>query len=115
MEQALKQQIGAAVRQARRRARLTQERLAEAIGKSAEAVSNIERGLALPTILTLMDIARVLDVPLSKLIGGLSLESAKAPKRLALEMQLRSVAEDLDDRLLETAVKIVSALSELRR
>jgi transcriptional regulator with XRE-family HTH domain len=115
MEQALKQQIGVAVRQARKRAEMTQERLAELISKSAEAVSNIERGLALPTLATLLDITQALDVPLSSLVSGISAKKPKPPKRLALELQLQAAMDQLDDRLLETAIKQISILIDLRR
>lgn len=115
MEQVLKQQIGVAVRQARKRAEMTQETLAELIGKSAEAVSNIERGLALPTLTTLLDITRALDVPLSSLVSGIPAKKSKPPKRLALELQFQAAMDQLDDRLLETAIKQVSILANLRR
>ncbi len=89
--------------------------MADLIGKTAEAVSNIERGLSLPTLLTLVDIAQVLHVPLSALVGELATKTKKAPKRLALELKLQAASEGLNDQLLEIAIKLVSALSDLKR
>jgi transcriptional regulator with XRE-family HTH domain len=114
MDDVLKQQIGLAVRDARKRARLTQEALAERIGKSAEAISNVERGLALPTLSTLIAMARALDVPLSRLVAVPGEEVAKPAKRVALEFQLQLLISRLDDRALETALRQIEALSELR-
>ncbi|MGY0715322.1 helix-turn-helix transcriptional regulator [Azospirillum argentinense] len=115
MEEALKRQIGVAVRGARKRAGLTQEELAGRVGKSTEAVSNIERGRALPTLTTLMELARALDEPLPRLVADVPVGTPKAMKRLTLELQLRSLADQLDDRVLEVAVRQVSALADLRR
>jgi transcriptional regulator with XRE-family HTH domain len=65
----LKSQIGLQVRAARRQQGLTQERLAELIGRTPESVSNIERGFALPSIETLDVIAQKLGVPLAQLVS----------------------------------------------
>lgn len=115
MDATLKQQIGLALRAARKRGSLTQEELAERIGKSPEAISNIERGQALPTLGTLIDLSVALNEPLSRLVEGLSAESPKPANRLRLELQLRSVIDQLDDRTLEVALKQISALGELKR
>lgn len=60
--------IGSRVRAFRKQRCMTQEDLAEAIGKTVETVSNIERGKKLPGLSTLGDIQEVLNVPLSELI-----------------------------------------------
>jgi transcriptional regulator with XRE-family HTH domain len=115
MEEALKLQIGVAVREARKRAQLTQEELAERVGKSTEAISNIERGRALPALTTLLELAHALNEPLQYLISDLPKGQAKAMKRLTLESQLRALVDQFDDRLLEVAVGQLKLLSELRR
>lgn len=60
--------IGLRVRQAREAAGLTQEKLAELVDRTKEAISNIERGVNYPTIETLQRIADALDVSLSYLL-----------------------------------------------
>lgn len=47
---------------------LTQEELAEKIDRSVETISNIERGLSVPSDATLHRLARVLKVPVDDLI-----------------------------------------------
>ncbi|WP_238193808.1 helix-turn-helix domain-containing protein [Methylobacterium frigidaeris] len=56
--------IGTRVRRAREGAGLTQEALAGAIDRSKEAISNIERGVNLPTIDTLQRICDVTGIPI---------------------------------------------------
>ncbi|WP_177302911.1 helix-turn-helix transcriptional regulator [Methylobacterium sp. 174MFSha1.1] len=56
--------IGTRVRRAREAAGLTQEALAGAIDRSKEAISNIERGVNLPTIDTLQRICDVTGIPI---------------------------------------------------
>jgi transcriptional regulator with XRE-family HTH domain len=113
MQDNLKIRIGIAVRHARSNADLSQEELANRIGKSAEAVSNIERGLALPTIETLLSLASVLGVPLLELIGEPELDEAKSKHRIALECQLDAAAQRLDDRVLEVAILQMEVLAKL--
>lgn len=61
----MKTHIGVRVKTARQSKSLTQEQLADAIGKAVETVSNIERGAMLTGIDTLRRIAQALEVPLA--------------------------------------------------
>ncbi len=63
MSDGLKRSIGHRVLAARTHAGLTQEQLAAEIGRSVEAVSNIERGLSLPTLETMDRIAKTVEMP----------------------------------------------------
>ncbi|MGW1532351.1 helix-turn-helix domain-containing protein [Streptomyces aureus] len=60
--------IGDRIRDTRRKAQLSQERLAELAGIDRQAVNRIEQGHAAPYIDTLIRIAHALDVPLSDLV-----------------------------------------------
>ncbi|MBN9071364.1 MAG: helix-turn-helix domain-containing protein [Rhizobiales bacterium] len=114
MRDQLKARIGIAVRHARVTAGITREDLGTSIGKSAEAVSNIERGIALPTIETLLELAAALDVSILDLIGEKDVSSQKSTKRVELELQLGSAAKKLDNnRLLAVAITQVDALARL--
>ena len=104
----LKHTIGRRVRTARDDAKLTQELLAERIDRSPEAVSNIERGLSLPTLDTLDRIATTLGVPLVYFLDmppdGLS------PRRAEVEAKAQLVLRGLTDRDAEIALGILELL-----
>ncbi|AWB20540.1 XRE family transcriptional regulator [Methylobacterium currus] len=65
MKATLNYAIGTRVRRAREAAGLTQEALAGSIDRSKEAISNIERGINLPTIDTLQRICDVTGINIS--------------------------------------------------
>lgn len=113
MVDTLKQALGLRVQAARRRARLTQEALAEKISRTPESISNIERGVQLPTIETLADLARVLDVPLPELVEGIAGRKV-APERLQIELQLRETTRTLSDADLKMALELVQVLARAR-
>jgi HTH-type transcriptional regulator / antitoxin HipB len=52
--------VGAAVRAARKRARVSQVALAEAAGMTQPSIARLEKGLVSPTVITLDRIARAL-------------------------------------------------------
>jgi transcriptional regulator with XRE-family HTH domain len=58
----LRNNVGRRLRQIRRQKDITQEQLAEAVGVSAESISNIERGKNAPSFETLEKLAAVLEV-----------------------------------------------------
>jgi transcriptional regulator with XRE-family HTH domain len=68
MSNDFKRIVGKRISAARKAQGLTQEQLAEAIDKTVETVSNIERGVKLCGLATLEDIRKVLNVKLSELI-----------------------------------------------
>jgi len=56
--------VGAAVRAARKRARVSQVALAEAAGMTQPSIARLEKGLVSPTVITLDRIARALGTEL---------------------------------------------------
>jgi transcriptional regulator with XRE-family HTH domain len=62
--------IGRNVRAAREAAGLTQLLLSERTGIAAPHVSRLEAGTHLPSVITLMRVADVLEVPISSLLEG---------------------------------------------
>ena len=66
--------FGLRVHAIRKEAGLSQEALAEAAGLHSTFISNIERGYRLPTIATLLRLAKGLGVPPSSLVDGLDHE-----------------------------------------
>jgi len=69
-------QIGAAAREARKRAKLTQEDVAERLGISPEVYGRMERGITTPSVPTLKKICQALGVTASSL---LMVETLKPP------------------------------------
>lgn len=63
--------FGDRVREERLVAGLTQEQLAEAAGLHPTFISNLERGYRVPTVVTLVKVARGLGVEPAQLAAGL--------------------------------------------
>lgn len=62
------EQLGAAIRELRKAAGLSQRQLAENSGIAKQAITNIERGATLPTLRTLERLAIALHVPPSEVL-----------------------------------------------
>ncbi|HYI02550.1 helix-turn-helix transcriptional regulator [Hyalangium sp.] len=69
MEKPLSSILGVAVRNARVRAGLTQEDVAERIGMASEVYGRMERGQMLPRVENLRRLCLVLNVPPHELLG----------------------------------------------
>lgn len=110
----LKQQIGLKVRAARLKRSLTQEQLAERVDKTAESISNIERGHVTPPLDTLSRIAQELDTPLTFFFEDIGSPRVVARSRLELEHRLRGLGEELTDGELRLSVSIVEAIRSQR-
>lgn len=63
--------IGASIKEARRRKNITQEQLAESIDTTKSAISRYELGKREPSLAQLYKIAQVLDVTVEDLMGGI--------------------------------------------
>jgi transcriptional regulator with XRE-family HTH domain len=63
-------ELGQKIRDLRQARKMTAVALAEAVGVSQSLISQVERGLAAPSITTLRGIARALHVPMSALFLG---------------------------------------------
>ena len=83
--------IGRRIKTARENKRLTQEQLAELVDLSPMHVSVIERGVKLPKLETLINIANVLDVPADVLLQDVVNNQTKlcASEASKLSLQLR--------------------------
>jgi transcriptional regulator with XRE-family HTH domain len=66
---ALRDQFGRHLRQLRVERNMTQETLAEALNKTPEFISNIERGINAPSFETLEKLETALDLPISELFN----------------------------------------------
>jgi len=103
-----KRQIGLRVRAHRLERRLTQEQLAEQIGRSVESISNLERGVSSPSETTLHRLARALEVPVEQLL----LERSSRGGSQSLEFfQATEILKTMDERRLKLALNILKAIA----
>lgn len=106
--------IGQRIRLARQRAGLTQEDLAAQISRTAESISNIERGLQEPNIRTMQSLAKALDIPVTEFFEFAD-DSSSPDERRQLEFQLRDIGRRLSDRDLFIAVAQLQAFLQSDR
>ena len=104
-----KKRVGLRIRAIRKQQKLTQDQLAERIGRSVEAISNLERGISHPSFETLEGLSEALDVPVKAFFefeGGTDV----SPKRASLLEELSTTAAQLSDKDLEIGVQQLKAL-----
>ncbi|AWB07759.1 XRE family transcriptional regulator (plasmid) [Azospirillum humicireducens] len=109
----LKQRVGLRVKEARVARSLTQEALADLVGRTVEAVSNIERGRTFPTIETLEQLGRHLDVPIQYFFEDV--ERKVSDRRFVLEGNLKILGRQLSNEDLEIAVRHLEIVLEIRK
>jgi transcriptional regulator with XRE-family HTH domain len=105
----MKSALAARLKDARRQAKLSQEELAEKVGRSVDGISNIERGINLPSLDTLIDMCDALSISAAGLVEELQ-SPEKSPERQELEWQLKVLCHGLSDRNLNLAIDIISAI-----
>ncbi len=106
----MKTHIGLKVKSARQQKGLTQEELADAIGKATETVSNIERGHALTGLDTLQRIARVVDVPMTHFFEGIDENRNVSRVRLEREERLFALVKGLSDEDLSLSTALIETM-----
>ena len=109
--------FGRKLRDTRKQQGLTQERLAELIDRSVEALSNIERGISLPNLETLQRLADALDITVNVFNSWLSSthHEDKDTERLQLEATLAQIGRSLAMPTLRLAVEQLQALVKCER
>lgn len=110
MSKELKKHIGSIVRSARLHNEMTQAQLAESIDKTFETISNMERGVTMPNISTLLDIADVLGLPLKQFFPDG--DEHLSEERRALIAELTLISTELDDQQLLKLVEIAKVLGD---
>jgi len=105
----LKSIVGKRVRGARKAAGLTQAQLAEAVNRTTEAVSNIERGKSLPSLEVLQRIAGATGSSLVELVAAPGAAGASGD-RAGLEAELFAIGRRLSTGNLRIAVQQLRAL-----
>lgn len=114
MTEGLKRAIGTRVKTARRRAGLSQEALAAKIRRTPESISNIERGQQLPAIDTLIELATVLQVPLSDFFRSFNDQRKLSRERAENEAKIEETVRSLSDIAVAIAAEQIRALIKVR-
>ena len=81
----LKRRISIKLKTIRKSRDLTQDDLADLVGRSVDAISNIERCKGLPSLATLEAVASKLEIPIGDFFD--SVKGRQSAARLALEAQ----------------------------
>ncbi|MEP9373860.1 helix-turn-helix transcriptional regulator [Mesorhizobium sp. KR1-2] len=104
----VKTQLGQRLKAIRKQKGLTQDQLAERMGRSVDAISNIERGKSLPSFETIELLCDTLGIELKRLFD---FEERKlSPRHTQLSEELQAVARELSLSDLELAVEQVKAI-----
>ncbi len=109
-----KKSFGKQLRTYRRERDLTQEELAHMINRSVDALSNIERGLSLPSTETLIALSESLDIPLANFVKTLDPRPEAGSKELQkLRTELNGITKKMDERQLTIAIGQMKVLAQL--
>lgn len=108
----INQQIGRRIQAIRKRNGLSQDRLADAIDKSVETISNIERGISAPRVGTAVDIATALNVTLAELFK-VSLDNPAETRHTEVMEQITELTKDCDEKALNAVVEAVELVIRL--
>lgn len=109
MNENLKSIIGARVKAARKANNLTQSALAEAVNRTIEAISNVERGKSLPPLDLLERIGGELNCTLAALVDAPATDGP-GTERARLETELMMAGKALSIEQLRIAVAQIGAL-----
>jgi len=98
--------FGDYVIQRRTELRLTRQQLAERVGKSYPYVSQLETNKRVPSIKTLHELARALEVPLNELAGRMStdtwlMSASSLPTSLPMSEPVRAASPSYDENEIE--------------
>ncbi|KQV18258.1 hypothetical protein ASC97_29820 [Rhizobium sp. Root1203] len=105
--------IGKSIRELRKARRLTQRSLGELVDRSEDAISQIERGVNIPTIETLASISSALGVSLDQLMHAD--DGMISDERARLLSRANSILATLPDNHLAIALEQISLLAKLNK
>ncbi|MDM5074978.1 helix-turn-helix domain-containing protein [Aeromonas media] len=108
----LAKRVGKTVARQRQLAGLTQEQVAEYLGIGMAAISRMERGLVVPTIVRLAELAELFGCELADLLR----ETSNRPTEQSIVLSQQLARLDDADRtlLLETVERLVARLARPR-
>lgn len=86
-------QLGQTIAKYRQNKGLTQEQLAELLGIGNEAISRIERGIAMPALIRLLELSEVFECGVADLLGRSSTRPTDEIQQLSLRLSNLSKAD----------------------
>lgn len=111
-KRARNQAFGQRLKICRQGQKLTQEQLAESVGKSSETISKLERGLMYPGVDMLILLAERLNITLDNLVGTNSaLNMSKVHSETLTE--IGCLLSEMDEKKLQVALLQLKALNSL--
>lgn len=109
-KQLIKSVVGMNIRQARKRKKMTQKQLADALEYSESSICKYEQGLVEIPLVIIERIANILEVDSSELLDSTTWEDEFNSVQVAKEVK---VIEELEDVFGKDAVEILSMFTEL--
>ncbi|MCS3458802.1 helix-turn-helix domain-containing protein [Aeromonas sp. BIGb0445] len=105
----LAKSVGKAIGRQRQQVGLTQEQVAEHLGIGMEAISRMERGLVVPTVVRLAELAQLFDCELADFLR----ETSNRPTEQGIVLSQQLAKLNTADRalLLEVVDKLVARLA----
>ncbi|MGN0438351.1 MAG: helix-turn-helix domain-containing protein [Lachnospiraceae bacterium] len=88
-KQCLNKELGLRIKTARNNAKLTQEQLSERLNVNTQFISDLERGICGPSLITLHDLSEILGVSTDYLIKGTSSQEEKDSNPYTLKIGRR--------------------------
>lgn len=109
--------VGDNVRAARKKANVTQAKLAEALNLSTSHFSGMERGKKKFTIAHIVAIARYLDIPAATMLTGLTNEGSEVdlPGDEVLNFPVKQAAQDFCNLIRDRSQEEINAILEVNR
>jgi transcriptional regulator with XRE-family HTH domain len=104
----MKDHIARVIREARTTLGLTQEELAARAGLATQSLSNLERGKAAPSVVTLARISEELQIPIGRFFQSHGVR--KTEHRLELEAKVAVLIDRLNDQEVEVAAGLIAVL-----
>ena len=92
-KQQFAKQLGQTIAKYRQRSGLTQEQLAEILGIGNEAISRIERGVAIPALVRLLELADIFECSVADLLSKSSPRTADEMRNLSFGLENLSAAD----------------------
>jgi transcriptional regulator with XRE-family HTH domain len=112
-DEKIQREFGKRVGALRRRQGLTQDQLADVIGKSVDTVSNIERGFSSTRISTASSIASVLGVTLSDLFRPPADSEAERSRQILID-RLSGIIDGCNDSTLEAVIEVAAIVARVQ-
>lgn len=106
------QEFGRRLKVSRQSQKITQEQLAEAVGKSSETISKLERGLVYPGVDMLILLAERLNTSLDHLVGT-NTPATVSKKQADVLAEISGVLSAMDEDKLQVALLQLKALNSL--